>query len=67
MATLDHVRPLFKDGPALLRSGGLFLIEVAASRAEKAEALMKGTPGLTDVRILQDLEGFPRVIVARKL
>lgn len=63
---LDFVRRLLVDGPTLLRSGGLMIIEVADSRAQQAAALVSATPTLTDVQILRDVDGLQRVIVARK-
>lgn len=63
---LDFVRPIFAGAAPLLREGGLILVEVAAARAEEAEAIARSTPGLRDVRILRDLANLPRVIVATK-
>lgn len=63
---LDFVRRILHDAPPFLRTDGLLLIEVAASRAEQAEALARDTPGLADVRILHDMAALPRVIAARK-
>ena len=63
---LDAVRPLLTDGPALLRPGGLILVEVAASRAAEARALAEANPLLEAVRVLKDFEGLPRTIVARR-
>lgn len=64
---LDFVRRLLVDGPTLLRSGGLMLIEVADSRAEQAAELMRGVAGMTETQIVRDVDGLPRVIVARKV
>ncbi len=63
---LDFVRPLLTEGPAYLRSGGLLLVEVAASRAEEARAIAEANPMLEAVRVLKDFEGHARTIVARR-
>src|SRR5205814_748915 len=63
---LDYVRRLLESGPRLIKSDGLMLIEVADSRAQKARELVAANPELTDVRVLKDFEGLPRVIVGRK-
>lgn len=60
---MDLVRPLLKDGPRLVKPGGLLLIEVAESRAEAGRAEMAAHPELRDVRVLPDFEGRPRVLV----
>jgi methylase of polypeptide subunit release factors len=54
------------DGPAFLEPTGLLLIEVAAARAPDALALAEAHPDLTNVRILKDSDGLPRVLVAEK-
>ncbi|MFZ4574569.1 MAG: peptide chain release factor N(5)-glutamine methyltransferase [Phycisphaerales bacterium] len=64
---LDLVRPLVSHAPALLKSGGQVLIEVAAARAGQALELLATNPLVTDARVLKDFEGLNRVIVARRL
>lgn len=63
---LDYVRRLLADGPRHLKPDGLMLVEVADSRAKLALELFNEVPSLIDARILNDFEGLPRVIVARK-
>lgn len=63
---LDYVRRLLADGPRFIRPGGLLLIEVADSRAGIAKDMAAATAGLEEARVLNDFEGLPRVIVARK-
>lgn len=60
---LDLVRPLAAGGPDLVRSGGLILIEVAASRAGDAHALVSAHELVHHAEIVQDHEGLDRVIV----
>lgn len=59
---LDLVRPLVA-GADLVRPGGLMLIEVAASRAAQARALVAAHERVHHVEIVQDHEGLDRVIV----
>ena len=63
---LELVRRLIADAPARLRPGGLLLIEIASSSADAAVELAKAQPMLADARIATDLEGLPRVLVARR-
>lgn len=63
---LDYVRRLLSEGPRFIKPGGLLLIEVADSRAKIARDLVAATAGLEEARILNDFEGLPRVVVARK-
>lgn len=63
---LDLIRPLLADGPGYLRPGGLLLVEVAASRADQARSLAEANPSLEAVRVLKDLEGLARTVVARR-
>lgn len=63
---MKYVRPILDAGPAHLRKGGLMLIEIAASAADVVLTLAKGQPGLESPRIIPDLEGHPRVLIATK-
>ncbi len=64
---LRFVRPLIEDGPSGVLPGGLMLIEVAASRAEAALALARENAMLGEARMVDDSEGLPRVLVARRV
>jgi release factor glutamine methyltransferase len=63
---LDFVAPLIEDAPRLLRSGGLLLIEIASSTADKVLALAEAQPQLEGARVLPDIDNLPRVLVASK-
>lgn len=63
---LDFARPILAQGAALLKPGGLLLVEVASSRSAQALALAVENPLLADARLIQDHEGLPRVVVARR-
>jgi release factor glutamine methyltransferase len=63
---LDFVRPLLTHGPTLLKPGGAILLEVAAVTAH-AVAGAAETHGLLEaVRIVKDLDGLDRIVVARR-
>ncbi len=63
---LQFVRPLLEQGPARLRPGGVMAIEIAASTAELALELASAQSGLEAPRIENDLDGLPRVLIARR-
>ncbi len=63
---LDFVHPLLARGPLFLRPSGLILVEVADSTAPASLGVAKENPDLEHASILQDHEGLPRVIVARR-
>ncbi|MFN7022879.1 MAG: hypothetical protein ACK4WH_16415, partial [Phycisphaerales bacterium] len=63
---LQYIRPLIEQAPAHLKVGGLLLIETAASTAERVLALMAASSGLGNVRIANDGEGLPRVVIGSR-
>lgn len=63
---LAFVRPLVADAPRLLRPGGHMLIEIAASTADSVLSLTKDHAELDSAVILNDLEGLPRSLLARR-
>lgn len=63
---LTFVRPLLSEAPRYIRPRGLLLIEIAAATAGQVLELAKAHPMLESPRIMQDLEGHPRVLVARR-
>ncbi len=63
---LDFVRRLLAEGPWFLRPRGLLLVEIAESTHAEALGLAESSPDLEGVRILEDFEGRPRVVVGRK-
>ena len=63
---LKFVKPLLERGPAFLRPGGLILVEAAASTAAAALRIAHDHPDLEHATVLQDFEGLPRVICARR-
>lgn len=57
---------LIAGAPPLLSAGGWMLIEVAASRAEEAASLVATDGRYDGVEVLEDCDGLPRVVVARR-
>jgi len=64
---LDLIRPIVAAAPPLLQPGGLLLIETAAARATETAALLEARPDLGAPKILKDLEGLQRVVVAERI
>lgn len=63
---LDFFRRLLETTPPLLKPDGLLLIEIAEARFKEAEAIAAAHPLLHSVRVLNDLENKPRVVVATR-
>jgi release factor glutamine methyltransferase len=64
---LKFVRPIVEDGPARLLPGGVLLVEIASSTAEDVLGLARGNALLEGARIVADLEGLPRMLMARRV
>lgn len=63
---MDFVRRLMAEAPRKLRPGGQLLIEVAACTGRECVKLAEGTEGLAGVRLVRDLDGLDRVVVATR-
>lgn len=63
---MAYVAPLIEKGPALLRPGGLLLIELASCNMKRAKQIVEEHPMLEGVRVLADVDNLPRVLVAMK-
>lgn len=63
---LDVVRPVIEGAAALLKPGGLLLVECAASNAAAAAEFTRGLGRFVGVLVLEDLEGLPRAVLARR-
>jgi release factor glutamine methyltransferase len=59
---LDVLRRLLTQAPALLRPGGLLLVEIGERQGTAARALAQAAFPHADVRILTDLAGKERVL-----
>lgn len=64
---LDFVRRLMPAGVRFLTPGGVLLVEVPDSKASIAADLCRATPELEGVRVLDDVDGLPRVVTARRI
>lgn len=62
---LDLVGPLIDGASALLKPGGVLLVEIASCTAGECVALAEAA-GYAGVRILKDHEGLERVLVAER-
>lgn len=63
---LRFVLPILRGAPRLLRPGGLLMIELAAVTAPLALDAAQRTPGLSQPRVLKDLDGLDRVLAASR-
>lgn len=63
---LKFVRPLIESAPALLKPGGVLLIEFADSTADEVLRLAQAQTMLREARILKDCDDLPRVLISRR-
>lgn len=63
---LSVLKPLLREAPQLLRPGGLLVLECAAAHAEQLRQWAEMHPRLTAVELLDDEDGLPRTLVARR-
>jgi release factor glutamine methyltransferase len=63
---LDVIRELVPAAHAALRPGGRLVMEIGAGQADDVAALLKAA-GFEGAYIKADLQGIPRVVVARRL
>jgi release factor glutamine methyltransferase len=62
---LDVIRPLVEQAHAVLKPGGWLALEIGYSMRDMVVNLLSPTMW-DDVRVVPDLQGIPRVVVARK-
>lgn len=62
---LEFVRPLIEGAAGVLAPGGLLLVEIASVTASEVERLAHES-GLHGVRIVKDLEGLSRMLLATR-
>jgi release factor glutamine methyltransferase len=63
---LDVIRRLIPEAGARLAPGGRLLFEFGFGQADAVAELISSTPRLTMVGLRPDLQGIPRVAVARR-
>ncbi|MBE7558663.1 peptide chain release factor N(5)-glutamine methyltransferase [bacterium] len=60
---MDVLRPLILEAPSYLAAGGILAVELGETQGA-AVLQLAGSTGLADARVLHDLAGKPRVLVA---
>jgi release factor glutamine methyltransferase len=63
---LSIVRRLVAESPARLKPGGMLIFELGLGQADAVRALISSAGGLTMIGLKDDLQGIPRVAVARR-
>ena len=63
---LQFHRAIISEAPQHLRPGGLLLLEIGADQAESVTRLFEESGDFDGTRVLQDLAGRDRVVVARR-
>jgi release factor glutamine methyltransferase len=63
---LEALRAIIEDAPRHLVARGLLALELAEARAEEVAAWFDGARDWSDARVLDDLSGRPRVLLARR-
>ncbi|HYM80823.1 MAG TPA: peptide chain release factor N(5)-glutamine methyltransferase [Candidatus Limnocylindria bacterium] len=63
---LEAMREIVDRAPEQLVTGGLLALELAEARAHEAAAWLEGAHDWEHVRLLDDLAGRPRVLLARR-
>jgi release factor glutamine methyltransferase len=62
---LSAIRQLVAQSVGRLAQGGALIFEIGCGQADAVAELISGTTGLTMVALRRDLQGIPRVAVAR--
>lgn len=62
---LDLVRRLLEQAPAVIRPGGLILLEIGYDQGPRTAALVKEAFPSAQVEVIPDLAGFDRVVEAQ--
>lgn len=63
---LDDIDELCRTLPPFMRSGGLLLMEIGWDQQDAVQSLFRANPVFTEVEILPDLAGHPRIIRCRR-
>ena len=63
---LEALRDIVDDAPLHLVAGGVLALELAEMRAQEVVAWLEGAHDWEGVRLLDDLSGRPRVLLARR-
>ncbi|WP_229640393.1 peptide chain release factor N(5)-glutamine methyltransferase [Waterburya agarophytonicola] len=63
---LDYIRYLAKSAPQYLVSGGVWLVEMAIDQSDKVVELLDRQEEYYDIKVLPDLNGIDRFVLAYK-
>jgi release factor glutamine methyltransferase len=63
---LEALREIVDESPLHLVAGGLLALELAEARAEEVAGWLEGAHDWSGVKLLDDLAGRPRVLLARR-
>ena len=63
---LDFYEKIIKSSPDFLKKNGLLALEIGADQAEEVTALINANEAFSEYRIIKDLAGLDRVIIAKK-
>jgi release factor glutamine methyltransferase len=58
---------LIEQAGSLLRAGGILVVELGYSAANRVRAIVSAQPGWANVTITNDLAGIPRVLAAERV
>jgi release factor glutamine methyltransferase len=58
---------LIEQAGSLLRAGGILVVELGYSAADRVRAIVSAQPGWANVTITNDLAGIPRVLAAERV
>ena len=64
---LDDIRYLVESAPQYLVSGGIWLIEMAIAQADRVAELLEGQKEYYDIKVIPDLNGIDRFVLAYKV
>jgi release factor glutamine methyltransferase len=62
---LDFVRRIVAGAPAVLKPGGLLLVEIGHDQGDAARNIALSVPGFSDISVLRDFQGQSRVLCVR--
>lgn len=63
---LDYIRLLARGTGSRIKPGGRLIVEIGDEQGHEARAILQGDGGLSDVHVLEDLAGKPRVVTGTK-
>lgn len=61
---LDCIRYLVETAPAYLRPGGVWIVEIMAGQGEAVAGLLEAQGSYSRIKIIPDLAGFDRFVIA---